>query len=314
MSYRKRSKSDVDYINAILKEGTFRKAADSLYISQPALSQYIERIENEFGIQLFNRNVKPVTLTEEGRIFLETEKKIESLRRVRKTYFENLNNLETGKIRIGTNQCRTVTLLAEPIRNFVKDFPNIQIELIETPAPEISKKILNGDIDLGITLDTFMLPDVDSRLLKREKLLLATPQEEKWKNLASPVDFSLFEHEYFILLNRGVMLHDAFYELCEKHKVFPKVLLETESITTVLELVSMGLGCGLVPNTLIEMHKVVPRPFFFSLGPDVISNNVHVVWNKHQYLSKGARKIIDYLVEYHHHTPSMPIMNSENEI
>lgn len=298
MSYRKRSKSDGDYISAILKTGSFRKAAEALFISQPALSQYISRIEDEFEIQLFNRDVKPITLTEEGRIFLETESKIESLRRERKSYFEDLNGLHTGKVRIGTNQCRTVTLLARPLLNFVKDFPNIQIELIETRAPEVVQKTLNGEIDFGITLDKFMTPEVDRVFLKTEKLLLATSPLKKWEQLTSPIDFSLFKNEYFILLNRSVMLHDVFYDLCEKHNIAPKVLLETESITTVLELISMGMGCGLVPDILVRERKISPPPLFFSLGQDLPENNVYIVWNKNSYLSKCAQKIIEYLIQY----------------
>lgn len=114
-------KTDLDYIKAIAQSGSFLAASEVLHVSQPAISQYISKIEQEQGIQLFNRNVRPVTLTEAGRYYVKIEEEIEEMRRRRTRYFRDLSGDLEGEVRIGANQCRIATVLSDVLSAYVKN-------------------------------------------------------------------------------------------------------------------------------------------------------------------------------------------------
>ncbi len=286
-----RRRQDIDYVRAILQAGSFLAATEILHLTQPAISQYISKIEKEQGIQLFNRGVRPVSLTSEGRYWLEIEERIEALRERRRSYFRDLQGRCEGRLRIGTNQCRTATLLADVIPRYVKAYPGVRLELVEDSISHLSERFLKGDIDFALTIESAVTPEMDSRVLADESLLVAVPPQhplaararrfsEENPGRFMPIDFKEVAGEEFVLLNRGVKMHDYFFDLCRRCGATPRVLMLTESVTSVLELVSKGVCCGIVPDSLVLYKPVFPAPGFFSIQHEVPVNRVVAAWSR----------------------------------
>ena len=126
-------KTDLDYIKAIAQSGSFLAASEVLHVSQPAISQYISKIEQEQGIQLFNRNVRPVTLTEAGRYYVKIEEEIEEMRRRRTRYFLNAKNNKKTKYSennicmIAGNDVTGVIIKGRMLSHVMTDFREIFI-------------------------------------------------------------------------------------------------------------------------------------------------------------------------------------------
>lgn len=307
MRYKRRS--DLDYLKAILNAGSFNAAAQKLFISQPAISQYVGRIEKENGIKIFNRESEPIQLTEEGAYFLKVEEQIEALRANREKYFQDFQKVTTGKIRIGSNPCRTATLLAEVVPIYLRRYPQVELEIIDAPIQTAGARLKSGEVDFVLTLEAFLKKDMAYTTILDENVCVAIPHDHpRAEELREYIringelpdyDFRWAEGERFVLLNRGVKFHDYFEDLCRKYNVQPKVILQTESIVTVLEFVREDVACGFVPDSMVKSSDTRRGPVFCSLKKELPVNRVAAAWNKNFYLSSAARKFIALLREHY---------------
>ena len=310
-------KTDLDYIKAIAQSGSFLAASEVLHVSQPAISQYISKIEQEQGIQLFNRNVRPVTLTEAGRYYVKIEEEIEEMRRRRTRYFRDLSGDLEGEVRIGANQCRIATVLSDVLSAYVKKYPKVSLKIVEVGISTMEAKLLAGEIDCVITIEAAVSKELAYRTLLDEKVLLAFhadhPLGERARTYRKsgatgflPFDFPEAAGENFSLLSRGMRFHAYFHRICEKYRVKPKILMQTDSITTLLELVTQGVGCALMPDSLIYYRHPEPMPCYYSMEHEFGVNRVVAAWNRNMYLSKATRAFIEMLAEKHRPLNSDP--------
>ena len=295
---------DIEYSRAIADTGSFQKAAEKLHLTQSAISQFVAKIERECGATLLNRAVRPVTFTEQGRYWLEVEEAIEDLRRRRNQYFADDAKTLIGSLKIGTNVCRTVSVLGDVLGEFAHLYPNVEVELIEGPMTATDEKLLRGEVDFSLTLESLLTAEMDYEPLADENILIALhpghPLADRGVRTAGaedypPANFSDFAQDKFILLKRGPKFHDGFYQLCAKHHVAPHVIAQTNAVSSVLELVGKGVGCGLVPDTLVAYQPVPKGTAFLSLQHEFPRNRVVAAWSRKLYLSKCARTFIDML-------------------
>lgn len=134
----------------VAKSGSISKAAESLYISQPAVTWHIKNLENELETTLFIRTKKGTTLTEEGKIFLEyVEKGMSSFENGRNA-LTNLKKLDSGIIRIGASTTVSKYVLFPYLEKFHNDYPNIDIRIVNTLTEELLKELRSGNLDLLI--------------------------------------------------------------------------------------------------------------------------------------------------------------------
>jgi len=113
----------LQYVQVLSQEGSFGRAAERLGISQPSLSQYIKKIEQQIGISLFDRTGNEVRLTDAGRIYVETGKQILDLERRMQNSFSDLGCNAAGSVIIGTSPYRSVCMMPPAVRRFQQIFP-----------------------------------------------------------------------------------------------------------------------------------------------------------------------------------------------
>lgn len=134
----------------VAKCGSFSKAAEQLYISQPAITQSIKKLEEGLGGTLFYRNTKGIILTEEGKnLYNFIEESIETLNNAQER-FQQYKNLEKGKIIIKGSDTVIEQLLEKPLSKFVNDYPNIKIEILKGGHTDTLKDLSEGKIDMAI--------------------------------------------------------------------------------------------------------------------------------------------------------------------
>ena len=121
----------MQYILAVLKEGSFTAAARKLYISQPSLSQAIKAAETSLGAAIFDRSTDPVSLTPAGRLYVEAADQISSISSNLKKQVEELNREESGLLRLGISVQRGMELLPVLYPRFRAQFPHVSLTLTE---------------------------------------------------------------------------------------------------------------------------------------------------------------------------------------
>ncbi|HHT78412.1 MAG TPA: LysR family transcriptional regulator [Actinobacteria bacterium] len=293
------------YIQRILEEGSISQAAKRLFIAQPSLSQYIKRIENDLGTEIFERNTKPARLTDAGEIYLQTEQKIHRLRQQRKNHIDDLFNLKSGHVTIGSSNYRSMYLLTHVLPVFKQRYPGISISLEEGITEELEERAVNGITDFSIVLLPLTYPNLIYEELFDEEILLVLPQEHALcQNISGQqvppypsIDFSLLKDESFIVMKKGQKLRISFFDLCHHAGFRPKIILQTDSMATAQALAAAGVGVTIIPDVLAKYNKFLEMPRYFSLNNQADTRRVIIAYSKDRPLTGAAKAFIQVMKE-----------------
>lgn len=293
------------YLSEILAAGSISRAAQTLGISQPSLSQYVQRLEKELGAELFDRSTRPLSLTESGRIFYEAEKRVAEIRTDCRRAVLDLMGGKRGRIVIGASEYRELFFLTEVLPVFRAAHPGIDIALEEGTTRELESYVWSGRTDLSIVIAPVAQPGLEAIELYEERLLLALSAESPLLSAADavcpierrgdefpPFPFRLLADEPFIIVRAGQQIHDLYLALVARTGASPRVVLESESLNAALALAGAGLGATIVTETLARRSQAASGVRFFSLEPAVPKRKVVAAYRPARYLSKGARLLI----------------------
>lgn len=138
--------SNMNYVYEVYKEGSFSKAAEKLFISQPALSATVKKVEKKIGTPLFDRSRSPVRLTECGRKYIKIVEKIMEMEEEFAGYVSNLNELSTGSLSVGGTYLFAAYIFPGIFKKFQEMYPNVELRLIEGHTSQLEKKLFfRGD-------------------------------------------------------------------------------------------------------------------------------------------------------------------------
>lgn len=267
------------YFVTVAEELHFGRAAEILNMAQPPLSKQIQQLENELGVQLFERSKRQVRLTDAGQVFLERAYRI--FREVNEAVniAKRSANGQTGKITIGFIVAASYEVLPRILREYQTLYPEVEIKLRELTSIEQMEAIKKGEIDVGIA----RLP-IDDRLFHKrtvlsESFIVALPEHHPMSG-EERVRLSDLKNEPFIIFPRqmGMSHYDEIINMCVRAGFTPKIVQEATQMQTTINLVSSGIGLSIVPGSaaLLQRKGVVYREFAdVSNGFDVAA-----IWRK----------------------------------
>jgi DNA-binding transcriptional LysR family regulator len=237
-----------EIFSKIAEVGSFTKAADSLQLTQSAVSHAITSLEKEFELTLINRNKTGVTLTNAGEHLLFTIRKV--LHYNEKVYQEaaSLNGLSKGTIKIGIFTSVSMKWLPDIIKIMEAKYPAIHIELKEGDYFEIEQWLLSGEIDCGFVNIT-QSNQFDIIPLKNDPLLCIVSNESELYN-KPVVTFEDLEKVDFIMPSYGGS-HDV-KRLFEAYNVQPNIRFELMEETAIMSMISHHLGISILPEMVLD--------------------------------------------------------------
>jgi DNA-binding transcriptional LysR family regulator len=255
----------------------FRKASEQLFLSQPALSRKIRRLEEKINGPLFVRSRRKVALTEAGSILLPKAQRL--LEDAQSTQAATQAAVEgrAGTLRIGFGIASVAEILPRTILRFRKNYPDVQLEMRDMSSPSQVVALLDSHLDVGILRMPVAHPELISHPLFRERLVLvssAATSSKMREGLAG------FREKPFILIARAVSatLHDQCLDLCRRAGFTPKVVQEASEAFTILNLVRAGLGISLLPSSAKRMR--VPGLRFHQVHEPLASWQIGVAWHR----------------------------------
>ncbi|NLY27460.1 MAG: LysR family transcriptional regulator [Alcaligenaceae bacterium] len=235
---------------AIAETHSFRRAAEKLFIAQPALSVSIQKMEQEIGARLFERTVKGVTLTPAGQAMLDDARAAlfyadQACRTARLVALG-----EWGTLRIGFVGSATYSLLPLSLQLFRERYPDVRLELREDSTIGLIRQIHGHEIDAGVVRGPIADdPGLESWIIHHDDLILAVPARHR---LASRRKVALAEcrSEDFVLYGSTVVpgLHSVALSLCYSAGFTPRISQEAIQVQTLVSLVASGMGVALVPG------------------------------------------------------------------
>ncbi|WP_270597452.1 LysR family transcriptional regulator [Anaerococcus vaginalis] len=296
------SEMDLEYIRAILKYGSITAASKKIYISQSALSQHIIRIEKKLGVEIFNRDFKPIKLTEAGIIYKKSLEDIEKLKENTLLKIEEINKLKIGELSIGSTDYQTYFFLSKVLKDFNEDYPGIKINLLEAKTNQLNTFALNGLCDFSITYETDRFDDLESINLYREDVYLAMSKENKIKDDLSgkgkikTISSKKLAGQNIIRMKKGQNLILQYQELDEFTENSLNTVFETDSIFIAEKCVRENMGLAILPQSMLKEKK--NDLIYFKLKEGLSSRTTMINYSKNHKLKTIAKIFIDRLKRY----------------
>ena len=243
------------YFVTVAEELHFTRAAERLGITQPPLSQQIQKLEAELGVSLFSRNNRGVTLTEAGRVLLDGARRTlaESDRALHQV--ERVTRGEVGSLMIGTVSSAWHGLLPRVLRAYRKHYPDVEIYATSMSTAEQVERLLTGSLDVGILRAPINQPAIETETMIPDSLMVALPASHPLAD-QEQIELSALADEPLVIFPRrhGPAGYDLIVQMCIEAGFRPQVVQETVEINAVIGLVNAGMGISIVPASIRQLR------------------------------------------------------------
>lgn len=307
---------EMQYIYMVYQEGSFSRAAEKLFVTQPALSIAIRRVEESIGMPLFDRKSKPISLTDAGRIYVETIEKTLLLEKEQQQKLDDIQNLATGHIRLGGSHYLNAYVLPDIIAGFSLQYPGVQLTIFERSAHELSSMLESHELDMTFNCNPQFVRNFPSHEMFEDNILLAVPVRDEFnrkyasyaltaaqvvdgvhrKSDTQRLSLAALAEPELILLRKGNNLHDRAWEMFETAGITPRVKLDLDQLVTACHLAEAGIAATLVSERIVmpSMDKLC----FFPLDSPLATRIFYILLPHNAYVSVAVRRFVDYaLVE-----------------
>jgi LysR family hydrogen peroxide-inducible transcriptional activator len=256
--------NELRYIVAVASERNFGRAAQRCFVSQPALSVAIQKLEEELGAQLFERGRSEIAVTPVGaRIVEQAQKVLEEATRIREIAKAGRNPL-AGTLKLGVIFTVAPYLLPDLVPALHDLAPEMPLDLEENLTEHLEASLRAGRIDAAIIALPFAPPGIAAEFLYEEPFQVVVPQGHKWARRKSIRPDELAA-EHPILLNVGHCFRAQVLDACPELNRSEAHIARTSSLETVRNMVASGLGVSVLPRDALtpRFHSrlVVPVPF-----------------------------------------------------
>lgn len=296
----------IQYVLTVAETHSFSEAAKKLMISQPSLSQYIAKIEEEIGLQLFERSV-PLKLTYAGEIYMNTAKKILIEEDKFKDQMDELKGGLSGKLKIGAGYISSVSIVPKLIAKFLEELPNVEIEVIEKTEPKLKNMLDDGDLDLLIATSRFDSSTYEKVMLGQEKYLIAVPKafgdcgkeddSSQTPSELSEIDVLKLKDVPVIRLKQNTYMRELIDNLYEINHVQIKSTVECTSALAAYNMTKAGVGASIISYGLYELNNS-PDVNYYEVRELKKQRQIFFVYNKSKYLNRLSREFIEVGQKY----------------
>lgn len=298
------SQTALCYIDALLRFSNYSKAAESLYISQPYLTQVIKRIENELDCQIINRSELPYRLTEQGKVYYDYLGSIE-------TVYSNMRRqirmiTETGKttLTIGVLPSIGTYLLPLFLPQFLHLFPECQIELMEDIPENNEKRLLKNEIDFWIGQNSRNLdPNLQAVSWGKHRYYVVIPKScalyQKNIGALEPGSIAIEDllQQKLVLTSKGSAIRMQVDHLLGIYKIKPDIIMESSEIGTVKNLAIADVGLTFVPESL-ALEPDPSRFNLYELPIDLLNVDYFIAHHHDRELSAMDSGLLDSFLRY----------------
>lgn len=240
--------TQLNYVLAVAEHKNFTKAAEHSFVTQPTLSMQIQKLEDELGIKIFNRNKKPIELTQVGIKIVSQAKNIVNESDRISDIIDQEKGFIGGEYKIGIIPTIMPTLLPLFIKTFIQKYPKVNLKIKELTTKEIIKQLNEGQLDAALAATPLEVENIIERPLYYEPFVGYIPENHRLRELKN-IDVSDLSLNDLLLLEDGHCFRDGIINLCSASKTnsLKRFKLESGSFETLTKLANEGLGMTLLP-------------------------------------------------------------------
>ncbi len=280
-------------LKAIASEGSFKRAADSLYVSQPAVSLQVQNLERQLDVPLFDRGGRRAQLTEAGHLLLEYGDRILSLCQETCRAIEDLQSLQGGTLIVGASQTTGTYLLPRMIGLFRKEYPEVAVQLHVHSTRRTSWSVANGQVDLAI-IGGEVPPELQESLevipYAEDELALILPVFHPLAGVELIQRDDLYRLDFIALDSQSTIrkVIDQVLTRCGIETRRLRVEMELNSIEAIKNAVQAGLGASFVSISAIEKELQMGMLHRGRIDSVVVNRTLSVIFSPNRYRSKAA--------------------------
>lgn len=297
-------------LKAIAAEGSFKRAADSLYVSQPAVSLQVQNLERQLDVPLFDRGGRRAQLTEAGHLLLSYGDRILTLCQETCRAIEDLQNLQGGTLIIGASQTTGTYLLPRMIGLFRQQYPDVAVQLHVHSTRRTAWSVANGQIDLAI-IGGEVPPELQDSLeiipYAEDELALILPVTHSLARVGTIQKDDLYKLQ-FIALDSQSTIRKVIDQVLTRAGIETRRLrieMELNSIEAIKNAVQAGLGAAFVSVSAIEKELQMGILHRARIDGLVVKRILSVIVNPNRYRSKAAQAFVEKILpQFSTYTPT----------
>lgn len=235
----------------IAREGSFTRAAEKLFLTQPAISLQLKALEEELGEELLERGRKQIRMTTAGEILLRHAEGVFAQIESARDEIADLQNVLRGRLKVGTSDTNCTYILPELLREFRELYPEVELDIRNRMSPEVVHLVLENEVDFGlVTLPVRHRDLTAEKLFSRRDVLICPPDHplggRKQIRLEKVAEFPL------LALERGSISRQLMDEALRRTGSTPQVVMNLGGIEVIKRFVEIGLGIALVPEVTVR--------------------------------------------------------------
>jgi len=237
----------------VAKAGNISRAAKELYISQPAISKAVSKLEESLGVVLFARNSRGVTLTMEGQVLFDHVSRAFDSISLGEQQIRRIQELNIGQIRIGVSNTLCKYILLPYLKKFIRKYPHVKVIIESQSTVHTVEQLENGLLDLGlIALPSNKKPLSFQPVMDIHDTFVASPDYIKNIRLREGKDCDLFSVGSVMLLDKTNMTRRYVDEYLAENRIETNELLEVTTMDLLIDFTKIGLGTGCVIREFVQ--------------------------------------------------------------
>jgi DNA-binding transcriptional LysR family regulator len=253
---------------AVAEQLSFVRAADRLYLSQPALTGQIQRLEEELGVQLLARNRRSVKLTDAGKVFLVEARATLLRARQAADRAQKAARGEIGRLRIGFVSSAALEIVPGIVVAFRKQHPDITLDLMNLRTVSQVNRLISKTLDIGFLRLPLSNEQLRTTVIHREPFVLVLPKGHP-RSRDKQVRIAQLRSERFVAYGRrwAPGFFDSVTQMCVKQGFSPNIVQETGEMYTAIALIAAGVGVAILPKSVVlaQSKNIVMKPLAGSI-------------------------------------------------
>jgi DNA-binding transcriptional LysR family regulator len=277
---------------AIVETGSISAAARQLYLAQPAISASIKKLESELNMPLLHRRDRGVALTEAGHKFLHHAKQLLQQAKDAKLAMQAIEGLNQGEVEIAVPPMLGSYFFPPLLMAFKHQYPALGVNIIDSGTRSIRKKLIDGDLELGVVADQDLLPELDSGKLIREEMVVCMAADHPLAKFKKIEYRDFLKHE-LILFGKGYYHHSLIERISQQEQTKPKIAFTSNLLPLIKSIIRKGYAVSpMWKVTIQDDDQIITRPF---VEPFCIE--LSLAWRRDSYLSRANQVFRDFILK-----------------
>ena len=277
----------IDVFLKIIELGSFSKAAEALFMTQPAVSQFVKSLEKELDVILFDRSSKTIQLTDAGQIAFQYFKEMKKLSESMIQSIDELMNEVKGPLIIGASYSYGEYILPAQLASFLKAYPQVQPSVHIKNTSEIAQEVVDKKIDVGIVEGIVEHPRIVCEKLTTDKMVV----------VAKSPHTKISSETNWIVRENGSGTRSATDRFFQVHRIEPKKTLEFGSTQLIKGAVEEGVGITLLSKWTVQEETANKKLFIIDEAQYYYERDFYLVYLKNPFQLKTMETFIQFIGE-----------------